>query len=195
MAFGAKSWKTIPAFAGILLFVGLTCAWGQSGYVLRSNDVIKISVFQEEDMETETKISKSGHITFPLLGSVKLAGKTVNQAVDEITAKLDADYIINPQVTLTVLEYAKARVTVLGQVQNPGAIEIPDEGSLDVLGAIAMAGGYTRIADPGKVTLRRNSEGKERVFKINAKKLAKDEEAKPIQVQPNDVIVVGESFF
>jgi len=146
-------------------------------------------------MTTEARISKSGHVVFPLLGSIRLEGKTVNQAVEEIRAKLDADYIINPQVTLTVTEYAKQRVTVLGEVQKPGAIEIPDEGTLDVLGAIAMAGGYTPIAAPSRVTLRRNVNGEDKVFRINAHKLANDSAAKPIYVQPNDVISVGESIF
>lgn len=146
-------------------------------------------------MTTEARISKSGHVVFPLLGSILLEGKTVESAVRELTQKLDADYIINPQVTLTVLEYAKERITILGQVENAGAIEIPDEGRLDVLGAIAMAGGYTKIADPGRVTLRRNVNGEDKVYRINAKKLAKDKNAKPFYVKADDVITVGESIF
>lgn len=169
--------------------------FSQSGYVFRANDKIKITVFQEPDLETETRISKSGHIVFPLLGSIKLSGKSVDTAVREITEKLNEDFIINPQVTITVMEYAKERVTVLGQVQQPGAIEIPDEGRLDVLGAIAMAGGYTKIADPGRITLRRSVGGKEKVYKINGKRLAKDKDAKAFYVRPNDIIDVGESLF
>jgi len=169
--------------------------FSQSGYLLRANDEIKITVFQEPDLETETRISKSGHIVFPLLGSVKLSGKTVDAAVKEISEKLNADYLINPQVTLTVIEYAKSRITVLGQVQKPGAIEMPDEGKLDLLGAIAMAGGYTNIADPGRVTLRRSVGGKEKVYKIDAKKLARDQRAKAFYVLPDDIIDVGESIF
>ncbi len=169
--------------------------FSQSGYILRANDELKITVFQEPDLETETRISKSGHIVFPLIGSIKLSGKSVDAAVKELTEKLNKDFIINPQVTITVLEYAKERVTVLGQVQQPGAIEIPDEGRLDVLGAIAMAGGYTKIADAGRITLRRTVGGKEKVYKINGKRLAKDKEAKAFYVLPNDIISVGESLF
>ncbi|MEM6884744.1 MAG: polysaccharide biosynthesis/export family protein [Verrucomicrobiota bacterium] len=167
----------------------------QSGYVIRPNDELKITVFQEPDLETTTRVSKSGHIVFPLLGSIKLSGKSVDVAVKEIAEKLNKDYIINPQVTITVLEYAKDRITVLGQVQKPGAIEIPDEGRLDILGAIAIAGGYTSIADPGKITLRRTVKGQEKIFKINGKRLAKDKEAKAFYVLPNDIISVGESLF
>ncbi len=185
-----------PAALAVLISLTLIgSGFSKSGYILRANDVVKISVFQEEDLTTEARIAKSGFIVFPLLGSLKLSGKTVEDAVAEITQKLNEDFIINPQVTLAVLDYAVERVTVLGQVQKPGAIEIPDEGRLDVLGAIAMAGGYTEIADAGRVTLRRNVGGEEKVYKINAKKLASDKDAKRVYVLPNDTISVGESMF
>jgi protein involved in polysaccharide export with SLBB domain len=164
-------------------------------YHLRPNDMIKITVYQEDDLTTETRISKSGDITFPLLGTLRLAGKTPKEAIETIRSALDKDYIINPQVTLTVIEYAKQRITVLGQVQKPGAIEIPDDGKLTLLDAIAMAGGYTRIAAPNRVTLRRRVGEKDRIFKIDAKKLAADPEAKPFYVYADDTITVGESYF
>jgi polysaccharide export outer membrane protein len=182
-------------FAAILSGAFPVCAQADRGYILKANDLIRITVYQEDDMTTETRISKSGHIVFPLLGSLSLEGKSVDASVKEITAALDRDYIINPQVTLTVLEYAKQRVTVLGQVQKPGTLEIPDEGRLDLLGAIAMAGGYTRIADPGNITVRRKVANEDKVYRINAKKLASDKEAKPFMIQPDDVINVGESLF
>ena len=117
-------------------------------YVLRDNDLVRLTVFQEDDMTTETRVSKSGYITLPLLGAVEVAGKSVADATNEIRTRLDKDYIINPQVTLTVMEYAQQWVTVLGEVQKPGQVQIPPEGGLDLLGAIALAGGYTRVADP-----------------------------------------------
>lgn len=182
-------------FASILPGSVSLHAQADRGYILKANDLVRITVFQEEDMTTETRISKSGHVVIPLLGSVRLEGKSVDGAVRELTAALDKDYIINPQVTLTVLEYAKQRVTVLGQVQKPGTLEIPDEGSLDLLGAIAMAGGYTRIADPGNITVRRKVAGEDKVFRVNGKKLASDKEAKPFLMQADDVVTVGESLF
>jgi len=164
-------------------------------YVLRANDFIRITVFQEDDLLTETRISKSGYITFPLLGPVLLRNKTVAQAISEIRARLDKDYIINPQVTLTILEYAQQWVTVLGEVQKPGQIEIPPEGGLNLLGAIALAGGYTRVADPSKVIVRRMVNGRDVVLKVNAKKLARDVEVQPFIVEPGDSINVAESIW
>jgi len=164
-------------------------------YVLRNNDLIKITVFQEDDMTTETRISKSGYITLPLLGPIRLAGKSVADATNEIRTKLDKDYIINPHVTLTVMTYAEQWVTVLGEVQKPGQVEIPPEGGLDLLGAIALAGGYTRVADPGNVIVRRVINGKDVVARVDARRLARDTNVQEFMVQPGDRISVGESIF
>ena len=164
-------------------------------YVLRKNDLIKLTVFQEDDMTTETRVSKSGYITLPLLGAVEVAGKSVADATNEIRTKLDKDYIINPQVTLTVMQYAEQWVTVLGEVQKPGQVEIPPEGGLDLLGAIALAGGYTRVADPTHVIVRRVINGRDVVARVNAFMLAHDTQTQEFMVQPGDRISVGESMF
>ena len=164
-------------------------------YVLRNNDLVRLTVFQEDDMTTETRISKSGYITLPLLGPVQLAGKSVSDATNEIRTKLDKDYIINPQVTLTVMQYAEQWVTVLGEVQKPGQVEIPPEGGLDLLGAIALAGGYTRVADPGNVIVRRVIRGHDVVARVDAKRLARDTKVGEFMVQPGDRISVGESVW
>jgi polysaccharide export outer membrane protein len=164
-------------------------------YVLRANDHIRIAVFQEDDMLTETRISKSGYINFPLLGSIELSGKTVGAAVAEIRTKLDKDYIINPQVTLAILDFAPQWVTVLGEVQKPGQVEIPPDGGLDLLGAIALAGGYTRVADPSHIIVRRDDAGHDVVLKVDAKKLARDVQVQQFIVRAGDRISVAESLW
>ena len=166
-----------------------------SNYVLQKNDEIKITVFGEDDMTTDTRISKSGTIAFPLIGSLKIDGMSIDQATSEIRRLLDKDYIVNPQVRITLMEYAKQRITILGQVKDPGSVEIPVEGGLDLLGAVAMAGGFTRIADPGRVTVRRNVDGRDVVLKVNAKDLEKNDNVKPFLVKPGDTITVPESIF
>ncbi len=163
--------------------------------ILHNNDLIRITVFGEDDLLTESRISKSGSITFPLLGALHLAGKTVDEATNEIRQKLDKDYVINPHVTLTVMEYAVQWVTVLGEVQKPGTVEIPAEGGLDVLGAIALAGGYTKIAAPNRITIRRQVNGQDQLIRVDGKKLANDTTVKVFYVQPGDMISVGQSIF
>lgn len=124
-----------------------------------------------------------------------LSGKTVGQAISEIRMRLDKDYIINPQVTLMVLEFAQQWITVLGEVQRPGLVAIPPEGGIDLLGAIALAGGYTRIADPSHIIVRRIVNGQDQVLKVNAQRLARDVHAQQFLVRPGDRISVAESLW
>ncbi len=161
-----------------------------SNYLLQNNDLIRITVFQEDDLTTETRISKTGTIMFPLLGSLELSGKTVAQAQEEIRAKLDKDYIVHPDVTVSVLEYSELRISVLGEVQKPGNVDIPPEGGLDLLGAIAACGGYTPDADPTHVNIRRTVDGKDTVLTVDATELARNPNAQPFLVQNGDSITV-----
>jgi polysaccharide export outer membrane protein len=161
-----------------------------ASYLLQNNDLIRITVFQEDDLTTETRISKNGMITLPLLGALKVAGMSVGQAQERIRYLLDKDYIINPHVNLSVLEYSKLRVTVLGEVQHPGNVEIPPEGGLDVLGAIALASGYTADADSSHINIRREVNGKEVILYVNGTELARDSNVKPFMVQSGDAITV-----
>jgi polysaccharide export outer membrane protein len=165
-------------------------------YRLVTNDVIQIKVFQEDDLTSILRVSKEGTITFPLIGSVQVGGKTPQDAALSIKGLLAKDYLVNPQVSVTVVEYAKRRFTVLGQVQRPGAYELPDRDTLTLIQAIGMAGGYTRIADPARITLKRTDDGKESVLHLNARKMAGDGSAdSSFAVRAGDIITVGESIF
>ena len=116
-------------------------------------------------------------------------------AAEAIRAKLAKDYLVNPQVTVTVFDYGKRRFAVLGEVQKAGTYDMPEREKITLLDAIAMAGGYTRIADPSKVTLKRKDGGKERIIRLNAKTMAKDDRIASFEIQPGDVITIGESLF
>ena len=167
----------------------------QDGQKLNPNDLIHVKVFKEDDLETKVRIGKDGTISFPLIGVVKLSGKTANEAASTIRELLEKDYLFNPQVSVTILESAPRRFTVLGQVQRPGTYTLPEAQSLDLLQAIGMAGGYTRIANPRKVTIKRNLNGKEVVLHADAKEMARNAAVKPVEVTENDIITVNESMF
>lgn len=164
-------------------------------YVLSPNDAVQIEVFQEEDLRTSAVVSKEGTINFPLLGSVKIGGLTQTQARDLVTDKLRADYLVNPQVSLSMVRFASKRFTVLGQVNRPGSFELPAQESIDLLEAIAMAGGYTRIAEPSRITVKRKVGDKEQVLTENAKRMAKNTGTERFIISPGDTITVGESVF
>jgi polysaccharide export outer membrane protein len=170
-------------------------AASSTDYKLVPNDVVQIKVFQENDLDSTLRVSKDGTITFPLIGSVVLGGKTPQDAALTIKAALAKDYLVNPQVNVTVMEYAKRLFTVLGQVQRPGSYDLPDSNTLTLIQAIGMAGGYTRIADPAKITLKRTMDGKETVLHLNAKKMAGGNTESGFTVSAGDIITVGESIF
>ena len=168
-----------------------------SGYVLGPNDQIAVEVFGEEDLRTNGRLNAEGNLSLPLLGSVRLSGLTLTQAASRLTELYGRDYLVNPKVNVMLVGYAKRRFTVLGQVNRPGSYEMPEgsPGGVDLLEAIAMAGGYTRIAAPERVTVRRQSgSAGDQVIKVDAKRLARQGGGNFV-VQPGDTVTVAESIF
>jgi polysaccharide export outer membrane protein len=168
-----------------------------SGYVLSANDQVAVEVFGEDDLRTNGRLNSEGNLSVPLLGSVHLAGLTLTKAASRLTDLYGRDYLVNPKISISLVGYAKRRFTVLGQVNRSGSYEMP-EGSptgIDLLEAVAMAGGYTRIAAPDRISVRRHSNrGKDEVIRVNAKKLARGEGGSFLIV-PGDTVTVGESIF
>lgn len=164
-------------------------------YRIMPADVLDIAVYQEEDLKSTLRVSKEGTITFPLVGVVNVGGRTPLEAGAAIREKLSKGYINDPQVSVTVLQFSKRRFTVLGEVQKPGSYDMPDQQEVTVLQAIGMAGGYTRIANPSKVTLMRRANGRDDVMALNAKRMASGSVESIVLVKPGDVITVAESRF
>lgn len=166
----------------------------QERHTLTPGDLVLIRVFQEDDLESTLRIAEDGTITFPLIGAVRIGGQTPRTAAETLQNALKRGYLKNPQVTVTVTRAARFRFTVLGQVQKPGSYDLPLNEKVTLLQAIGSAGGYTSIADPKKVTLKRSVGGKESVFRLNAKEMA-SASSTAFEVQAGDVITVGESLF
>jgi polysaccharide export outer membrane protein len=164
-------------------------------YRILPADVLEITVFQEDDLKSTLRVTNEGTIAFPLIGVVNVGGLTPQQASQAIRDRLAQGYLVNPQVTVTVMEFSKRRFTVLGEVQKPGSYDLPDQQDITVLQAIGMAGGYTRIANPGKVTLMRRVNGQQKTFELNAKRMASGSAESAFTVVPGDVITVAQSLF
>jgi protein involved in polysaccharide export with SLBB domain len=166
------------------------------GYVLTTNDQVAIEVFGEEDLRANGRLNPEGNLSVPLLGSIHLAGLTLTQAASKLTELYGRDYLVSPRVNVMLLGYAKRRFSMLGQVGRPGSYEMPESspGGIDLLEAIAMAGGYTRIAAPERITVRRQGPGGDQIFKVNAKRFTKGSGG-GFHVEPGDTITVGESIF
>jgi len=164
-------------------------------YSLAAQDVVKITVFREDDLTTVARIGGDGVVHFPLIGAVRIGGKTVRQAIAVIEEELKKDYFVAPQVSVTVTEFAKHRFSILGQVKTPGTYELLAHTEVDLIQAIAMAGGYTRSANPSKIIVKRALAGEERIIRVNGKDLTRDGKTKSFAVLPGDTIVVAENFF
>jgi polysaccharide export outer membrane protein len=122
------------------LYAADTTPASQPDYVLQPYDLIKVVVFQEPDLEREVRLSPDTTVTLPLIQTVDLKGKTVREAQAIIRELYDRDYLVNPQINITVEDYAKVSVNVLGSVNQPGSVVIPPDQGLNLLDAIAHAG-------------------------------------------------------
>jgi polysaccharide export outer membrane protein len=166
-----------------------------SARVLSPNDLISVTVYQEDDLTTKTIIDKNGMVMLPLLGQVKISGMTVGEAQARIQQLYNKDYLVNPQVNLIVEEFAKRRFAVLGNVQKAGSFDFPQNESVNLLEAIAMAGGYTRLGAPSKVDVKRMENGSPKIYHLDAGEMSKDPNKKAFEILPDDVITVGERTF
>ena len=155
-------------------------------------DIIMIDVVGEKDLSKELRVSSSGTITFPFLGSIEVKGKTPAEVESLLKEKLGKDYLVDPQVIITVKEYRSRTVSVIGQVNKPGVIALPAEQKLGILEAIAQAGDLAKTANKNRIEVSRN--GKTQKFTLDDLKKDINPEKK-FWLEPGDVIYVHESFF
>ncbi|WP_325478586.1 polysaccharide export protein EpsE [Piscinibacter sp.] len=128
----------------LLSFAAGSAAFAQTApaqHVLGPGDVIRTTVFQSPDLSNEARVSETGQITFPLVGNIAVGGLTLPAAQDRIAKALkDGKFVINPQVSIMLLQIRSAQVSILGQVGKPGRYPIEAAGS-KVSDMIAAAGG------------------------------------------------------
>ncbi|HYC69699.1 MAG TPA: polysaccharide biosynthesis/export family protein [Opitutaceae bacterium] len=195
----------LAVLAAALLFAAGAPAWGQAparseqaatDYILQPSDLIRVLVFQENDLLREVRITQENTITLPLIGTLDLRGKTVRQAEELIRQLYDRDYLVNPQITVTVLEYSQQTVQVLGSVNQAGAVVFPPEQKMGLIEAITRAGGFTRLADRKRIRLTRTApDGEARNVIINADDLIQGNSNELWLLQKGDVIFVPEKIF
>jgi len=115
-------------------------------YVLQPQDVLRVHVFQEDEINKQGEVSLSGDstVTLPLIGTVNLSAKTVRQAEEHIRTQFDT-YLVKPQVSVIVLKYSDRSVSIIGAVNSAGRVQFPQERGLTILEAITLAGGHSRL--------------------------------------------------
>ena len=165
----------------------------QLNYVLRPFDLIQVVIFQEPDLERKARLSEECSLTLPLIGTINLSGKTIRQAQDIVTDLYNRSYLVNPQINITVLEFTKITVNVLGSVNLPGAIDIPPDQPLNLLDAITRAGGFSRLADRKRVKLTRiTDDNRTMTTIINADDIIQSTNSDQQILKKGDVVFVPE---
>ena len=160
-------------------------------YRIGVGDKLNVRVFQVEDLSfDQLVVDTSGNIQLPLIGAVGAAGRTAGEMSLDIAARLSAQYLRNPQVTVTVTQAASQKITVDGAVTRPGVYEM--RGSTSLLQAVAMAEGPSRVADLSKVAVFRTIEGQRAVALFDLGAIRQGRASDP-QVLGDDVIVVDTS--
>ena len=167
---------------------------GESDYVLVVGDVVQLNIFREPDLTTQATIARDGTVQLPLIREVQMAGLSIRDAREMLRQLYDKKFLVDPQVFLNVVKYAERKFTIMGQVARPGSYELQGGERMDLLEAIGLAGGFTRIANRGRVIIQRREADGVTAIKANAKRMADGKET-PTEVQPGDVITVSESWF
>lgn len=152
-----------------------------SDYVLGDGDRIRISVFGHEDLSGEFLLSEADTVSLPLMGVLDFRGVTLSEAQRIVVDALKPDYLLNPRVSIEVLEYRP--FYILGEVNNPGAYSYVN--GMTVIEAVALGGGFTYRAKRDRVLVIRATDetGAERRI------------AASDRVLPGDVVRVLERLF
>ncbi len=150
-------------------------------YTLGSGDTVRISVYGQDDLSLETRLTDIGVINYPYLGEIKVVGMTVSGLESFIYEGLKGDYLINPSVSVGIVEYRPFFIN--GEVKKPGGY--PFQPGLTIDKAAALAGGYTERASKTKIYIDRTVNGEQ--LTLNADRY--------MQILPGDIINIEQSFF
>lgn len=182
-------WLLIPW--GMFVFLLMTGICRGGDYILGPGDVVKISVYDNDDLLTVARVSDQGFVIMPLLGQVKVQGLTVPQAADRIGSLLADGYLVDPQVNIFVQEFRSKKAIVLGHVNRPGLIEM--SGPTTLLELISKAGGLAD--DFGEtVTIKRNIAGRDNVILADLKSLTMGGDlSQNIPIQDGDTVYVSKA--
>ncbi len=165
-------------------------------YKLGPEDELQITVYEHEDLTKQVKIAPDGAFVYPLIGKVDAADKTVEELVQHMQTRLEADFLVDPQLSIEVSQYRNRHVYVLGAVQKPGVYPLKYNATLQEI--ISEAGGRTDEAGWEAVLVRAggtdaaganpSQDPKRSGVRIDLEKLLSGEMAQPIQVHNGDTI-------
>jgi polysaccharide biosynthesis/export protein len=199
-----KEWirRAFWFFLGVVLWclASAVTVTAQEDYLLGPEDVIEVTVWGHQDLQRQVAVSLDGSITFPLIGEVSAAGKSIQTLEKLLAVKLANGYLVNPQVSINVKEFKSQKVYILGEVKNPGTFPVTKKN--DLLFTLSSAGGFTPNAGNEVMVIRpKNRKGEaitleeaqsrqEMMFKINLKAALDGDSRQNILIQNGDSIIV-----
>lgn len=184
--------RVASAICLVTLLLGTVTARGQApappSYLLGSDDVLEINVWPQSDFARTVTVGPDGRITVPPLGEFYVVGLTPAALGARVSDQLKA-YLKNARVTVVVKDFKGKRVSVLGQVRNPGLYKLKEDARL--VDAIATAGGPTFAARLQSVYITRGGPGNARVMTVNFERvLTGEDQTSDLLLQTNDIVFV-----
>jgi polysaccharide export outer membrane protein len=165
-----------------------TLAAAVEAYRVQPGDVLTISVWKERDLQGEILVRPDGGVSFPLAGNVSADGMTTQELTDALAAKLKR-FIPDPVVTVSVKQIGGNRVYVLGKVNRPG--EFSFSKPVDVMQALALAGGATPFAEVNDIRILRREDGVLRSLPFRYGEVERGKELNQnVLLQSGDTVVV-----
>lgn len=157
-------------------------------YVIQPGDLIEIQVWKEPEISKTIPVRPDGKVSVPLLNDVQAAGRTAPVLTTDLTERLKK-FISDPQVTVIVTQVNSQRIYVTGEVNRGGAF--PLLSGMTVLQALASAGSFTSFANPKKIYVLREENGKAVKYPFNYKDVINGKNsAENIVLKPGDTVVV-----
>lgn len=198
--------KTTRALLPLLLLAGLALARGPVAqaqeYVIGARDVLKVAVWGQDDLSREYPVDPDGFVSLPFIGRVKATGLTPTALAGELRSRLEKDYLVNPQVLVSVKEYLSQKVHVSGEADKPGVYYL--SGPTTVRDILSRAGGLSKSAGSQVVLVRaetlRESAGKNPeagTLRLNIARVFAGDPAENVALSDGDTLVVqkGNTFF
>lgn len=165
------------------------CCAEPKDYMLGAGDVVRMTVYQYPDLTSETRIGETGNVTFPLVGTVSVAGKTAVEVATEVTGLLaDGGFIKKPQVNVQILQFHSQQISVLGQVTRPG--KYPLDTTSKITDVIATAGGVSAEGGDEIVLIRTEGDNVKRYTFDSLSLFDRGNAEQNIEVKGGDIIYV-----
>lgn len=159
---------------------------------LGPGDVFEVRVYGEKGLSGTHRMADDGSIDFPLVGRIDASGKTPRQIGELLTTRLRDDKILRaPSVSVYVVEYNSRKIFVLGEVNTPGTF--PYSTGMNVVEAVALAGGFSPTANSNFVVVTRDVDGRETRIPVPVGKISKGLAAN-LELQSGDIIYVSDTM-